>query len=1122
MPLYRRCLNAFNTATRFKGLAYHSQGQVTVEHADAGRVLASVQGTYPYEVALHACGNFHNPTMKAYCSCPHFADGFFCKHLWAVLLAVEEDAIEFDPPGSGPIHFVQAGEDLCDFDTSKIIHLDEWRGAKGNGAGSPAKKKGKSSLWRSQLHPIQAAHSQGTQPATHAYRETRAAPRRREAWFYLNLATTKRRGHLNIDFFQRELRQNGSWGKIKILKIAAGELDHDFAGEDRELLELLLGNRGQSNSYYNGYGYGYEYYDSGYLSEEKFSGCTLSAALYEIVLPRLCATKRFGWVPGLKKDEPMRPLAWDGGAPWEFKLRIDQDGQEKAWRIWGNLVRDGEEMDLSAPVDYLSGGLLIFPGRLARLDPGDDASWLALLRENGPILIPFSQQDQFAEWYFNLPVLPQLELPAEMNWSQLLLDPKPRLSILGSESNNGGKELKCKVSFDYEGHILPLRSTKSTITDRAARKALIRNHAFEERAVTTLGELGLRKAGNREQADCDMLLEKKELPGATLKLTEWGWHVEAEGRLIRNGGNLRVRVTSGIDWFDLAAEIDFADATVQLPQLLAAARQGDPFILLDDGTYGLLPEAWLARHASLAQFGSETNGALRFTRPQAALLDAMLEDLPEVQVDQGFQALREKLLGFNGIKPRRKPKAFNGSLRRYQEEGLGWLHFLRDFGFGGCLADDMGLGKTIQVLALLQHRPNPSNGKNAPPSLVVVPRTIVDNWIEEAGRFAPNLRVLDYTGLRRSELLPGFQEHDLIVTTYGVLRRDIAILKEIEFEYAILDEAQTIKNPKSQVAKASRLLRARHRLALTGTPIENHVGDILSIFEFLNPGLLGHSQAAKKMTFDGGNGDRGSLELLAKALRPYILRRTKEQVLTELPKKMEQTLYVVLDRKQRKNYEELRIFYRASLDNKIKEVGIARSKIHILEALLRLRQAACHPGLVDKSLVDESSAKLEILIEHLHEVTAGGHKALVFSQFTSMLAILRKRLDQQGITYEYLDGRTRKRGDKVRRFQTDPQCPLFLISLKAGGLGLNLTAADYCFIMDPWWNPAVEAQAIDRAHRIGQTRKVFAYRIIARDTVEEKILQLQQDKQKLADSVISADGGFLKNITPEDIRLLLS
>ncbi|MEE8433859.1 MAG: SWIM zinc finger family protein, partial [bacterium] len=508
MPLYRRCLNAFNTSTRFKGLAYHSHGQVTVEHADAECVLARVQGTYPYKVSLHAFGEFHNPSIEAYCSCPHFADGFFCKHLWATLLAMEESAVDFDLPGSGAVHFVQAGENGRDHDNRKIIYLDEWQGVKGRGAGSPtppAKKSGKSSLWRSQLHPIQAVHRERAQSGPHSYRETRPAPRRKEIWFYLNVATTSQRGHLNIDFFQRELLQNGNWGKIKILRIAAGELDDNFAGEDRELLELLLGNRGLNNSYYNSYGYHYGYYDSGYNGEEKFSGCTISAALYEIVLPRLCATKRFGWVEGLKKGEPMNPLDWDGGAPWEFKLRIDRDGQEKAWRIWGNLVRDGEEIDLSAPIDYLSDGLAIFPDRLAYLEQRDDASWLALLREKGPILIPFSQQNQFAEWFFNLPVLPRAELPAEMNWSQVVLDPQPRLSILKSDSNNGGKELKCRVSFDYEGQILPLRSPKAAITDRVARKVLIRNHAFENRAVAMLEELGLRKAGNREQADYDML-----------------------------------------------------------------------------------------------------------------------------------------------------------------------------------------------------------------------------------------------------------------------------------------------------------------------------------------------------------------------------------------------------------------------------------------------------------------------------------------------------------------------------------------------------------------------------------------------------------------------------------------
>jgi len=340
----------------------------------------------------------------------------------------------------------------------------------------------------------------------------------------------------------------------------------------------------------------------------------------------------------------------------------------------------------------------------------------------------------------------------------------------------------------------------------------------------------------------------------------------------------------------------------------------------------------------------------------------------------------------------------------------------------------------------------------------------------------------------------------------------------------ILDEAQAIKNADTESAKAARLLKANHRLAMSGTPIENHLGELWSLFEFLNPGLLGGARVFKSVTTAPANGkpDTNTRQILAKALRPFILRRTKQQVARDLPEKTEQTIFCELEPAQRQLYDELREHYRQSLLGRIAEVGINKSKMQVLEALLRLRQAACHPGLIDESRSAEPSAKIDALLAQLDEVIDEGHKALVFSQFTSFLAILRQRLEASGTTYEYLDGQTRDRQQRVERFQNDEQCRLFLISLKAGGVGLNLTAADYVFLLDPWWNPAVEAQAIDRAHRIGQTKPVFAYRLIARDTVEEKVLELQRSKRDLADAIINADNSLVSGLGREEIELLLS
>jgi SNF2 family DNA or RNA helicase len=404
----------------------------------------------------------------------------------------------------------------------------------------------------------------------------------------------------------------------------------------------------------------------------------------------------------------------------------------------------------------------------------------------------------------------------------------------------------------------------------------------------------------------------------------------------------------------------------------------------------------------------------------------------------------------------------------------------------------------------------------------VVPRSLVFNWKQEAARFTPKLRVLDHTGAGR--LAPGehFEDHDLVITTYGTLRRDAAALARTRFDYAILDEAQAIKNAGTESARAARLLQADHRLALSGTPVENHLGELWSLFDFLNPGMLG---AAGLFQAEGAglrNPDERTRHLLARALRPFILRRTKEQVARDLPPKVEQTLSCVLEPAQRSQYDELRRHYRRSLLGALDDAGLRRAKIQVLEALLRLRQAACHPGLIAPARAGDSSAKLDALLPRLLEVVAEGHKALVFSQFTSFLAIVQARLAREGITHEYLDGRTRDRAARVARFQSDPDCPLFLISLRAGGLGLNLTAADYVFLLDPWWNPAVEAQAIDRTHRIGQRRQVFAYRLVALDTVEEKILELQRTKRALADAILGADGSLIGSLTRDDLELLLS
>ncbi len=659
------------------------------------------------------------------------------------------------------------------------------------------------------------------------------------------------------------------------------------------------------------------------------------------------------------------------------------------------------------------------------------------------------------------------------------------------------------------------------------------------------------------------LISARKLSTLVHALVARGWLVEAEGVRYRAIAAPRIHLRSGIDWFEMQAS-DEAGVSVDLSDLVKAFTTGRRTVTLDDGTVGMLPEAWLARVAPVLALGETGEGGLRFKPSQVALLDVMLAEQPEVDWDEGFARARERMQRFAGVEAEDPPETFHGTLREYQRQALGWMRFLREFGFGGCLADDMGLGKTVMVLAMLESRRLDSTRPHRP-SLIVLPRSLLFNWISEATRFAPGLRLLDFAHAERHVAVDAIAEADLVLTTYGTLRRDVPALQKYHFDYVALDEAQAIKNAGTATAKAVRLLRADHRLALTGTPVENHLGELQSLFDFLNPGLLGRGGVLDVRRQAGSLEASEHVSKLARGLRPFFLRRTKEQVAPELPPRTEETLFCELEGEQRRIYQELRGHYQNVLLKKIEREGLAKSKFQILEALLRLRQAACHTGLLPgrngavrnrtgsaagerhvsadgaesvpratrgekgaagfrsvQEQTAESSAKFDLLLPRLAELGAEGRKALVFSQFTSLLALLRERLDADGVTYEYLDGQTRDRAERVTRFQEDTACPLFLISLKAGGVGLNLTAAEYVFLLDPWWNPAVEMQAIDRTHRIGQKNAVFAYRLVAKETVEERILELQSRKRALADAILEAGTGGLRGLQREDLEQLLS
>jgi superfamily II DNA or RNA helicase len=948
--------------------------------------------------------------------------------------------------------------------------------------------------------------------------------------FILDVPATLNQNQVVIDLARRQRRPGGDWGPLKPWWHVPGSPHAKYDPDDQDLLTLLEAahavpaashSNGASGSGSGGIGNagGALVPGTEMMGTRRFVLRQNQAGLVE----RLARTGRLRLRRTDTEDDPPT-MRWDDGTPWRFLLEIRPELGGKRWAWRGSLRRSdgrGDRMDLAEPLVLVPGLLILGVARAARFDDVGVMPWIVRLRHEKEIVFVEPQQDIMLGRILAEARVPSGELVDTLTLEEIDTKPRPCLTLRTPRQNWGASadRLLAELEFDYNGALIPAGRTTLLAVSTELGLVIRRDPKTEAQADILLFELGFREAKDPRVDPGTMELPVKRMAQVTRDLVQAGWRVEAEGKLIRPASEFKLAVTTGIDWFELGGQVDFGGQSLALPDLLEAARKGETMVSLSDGSMGMLPEDWLKKYGMLVDLGTAENGSVRFNSAQAGLLDALLAAQPEIQVDAGFTKVRETLQRFEGVKALDAPAGFHGELRPYQCEGLGWLDYLQKFEFGGILADDMGLGKTIQVLALLQRRRARRQAKA--PSLAVVPRSLVFNWVQEAARFTPRLQVLDYTGPNRHVLRERFDEFDLIITTYGTLRTDIMELGQIEFDYLILDEAQAIKNADSQAAKAARLLRGRYRLAMSGTPIENHLGELWSIFEFLNPGMLGTNTVFKRHTTGVGALEVEDRALLAKALKPFILRRTKAQVVKDLPEKSEQTLHCDMEAAQRQLYEELRAHYRHALLRK-DAAELNRSKIEVLEALLRLRQAACHPGLIDPARAAEPSAKLDMLLPQISEVIEEGHKALVFSQFTSFLAIVRDRLDQEKLRYEYLDGRTRNRAERVERFQNDAEIPIFLISLKAGGLGLNLTAAEYVYLLDPWWNPAVEAQAIDRSHRIGQTQHVFAYRLICGDTVEEKILELQQRKRDLADAILNADNRLIQNLSRDDLEFLLS
>jgi non-specific serine/threonine protein kinase len=750
-----------------------------------------------------------------------------------------------------------------------------------------------------------------------------------------------------------------------------------------------------------------------------------------------------------------------------------------------------------------------------------------------PIEIPIQQAEVFRQRYFAqiarlLPVRSDL-----IHWHEVTADPIPRLYL----HDDKGNILRADLRFGYGDQELAATKSEEESAIQAVPDSwdLVRIHRQREREqyfyqLLTDPIYRLKRADSSQPFGTLQLRARAHpfdfLMYSIPELTKAGFEIYGEeslksGRINRSTPTLRVHITSGIDWFDLKTVVEFGDQQISLHDLRKAMKRGERYVKLADGSIGQIPEEWLRKYKHLWDLAEETDEGFRLNDVHLPLIDSLLDDDASIQTPADLVQRRQRLRDFERIKPQPLPKGFVGELRPYQKHGFDWLHFLHEYKFGGILADDMGLGKTVQVLTYLQSQREQTEFQNA--ALLVVPKSLIANWQRESEKFTPGLRFLEYMGMSRSKDTSIFDEYDIVLTTYGTMLRDIEILHGYRFSHIILDESQAIKNPLAKSAKAARLLNGEHRIVMTGTPVENNTFELWSQFAFLNPGLLGNMEYFKREFANPieSGGDEEAAALLRKLIHPFILRRTKEQVAPELPPRTERVIYTDMVPAQKKVYTQTRDRYRAELLGLIESEGIDDARFKILEGLLRLRQIAIHPALVEKQYKGEAP-KFELLLETLETLQAENHKALIFSQFVETLKLVRRELEERRIKYVYLDGQTPHRQSRVDLFQNDPSYPFFLISLKAGGVGLNLTAADYVIHLDPWWNPAVEIQASDRAHRIGQDKPVFVYKIITRDTVEEKILQLQERKRALVKSIIATEASFFKSLTKDDVKALFT
>jgi hypothetical protein len=808
------------------------------------------------------------------------------------------------------------------------------------------------------------------------------------------------------------------------------------------------------------------------------------------------------------------------------KLQFKVQQEDKFITIEPRIALDEEK---NAKITFLSGLVFAVENRLYLAESYDLIDALSNF-SNGVIKFPTGDKAN---------VIKNIVLPLKLNYT-VDIDPSldfeevrktPEQRVTLSELNN--EFLLIKPQFLYEETLLDYDDRNEHIIDEGNTPKIIHRDKEKEKALyEQLRTLHPKFANQRNNLYYYLPFGEVMKGGWYLKMIRqlnelgiaiYGLQDLKQFKYNTNPPKINFEAGSGIDWFDLQISIQWGDQVISLRELRKAILNEQTAVLLDDGTMGIIPEEWFKQYSLLLRIGNEEGGKLKISKMHFSVLDELGDQLGNKDVLAEIADKKQRLIHFDKIKAVKPSKEIKATLRPYQLAGFQWLQTLNGIGWGGCLADDMGLGKTLQTITFLQYLKERNPGST---QLVICPTSLIFNWENEIKKFCPTLKYHTYYGVQRSFDDEHFEKFDVILTSYGVLRIDLKHLTQFKWDYVILDESQAIKNPQAQITKSVQLLPCNNRLILSGTPVQNNTGDLYAQFNFTNPGLLGNWDFFKREFANDidKNGDKEKTLQLRKLIYPFLLRRTKEQVAKDLPDKTEMILWCNMSKEQRKVYDEYKNYYRNALLKKIDEEGLGKAGIYVLEGLLKLRQICDHPSLVkDKEVKAAPSVKTEELLREIQENT-GDHKLLVFSQFTEMLGLIENDLKANSIEYCYLDGSTPtpKRQQQVEEFQTNPNIKVFLISLKAGGVGLNLTAADYVYLVDPWWNPAAEQQAIDRTHRIGQTKKIFAYKMICKDTIEEKILNLQEKKKNLSGDLVSEDAGFVKKLTRDDIEFLFT